>query len=127
MLRLYHKLGKLFYAIASADKTVSKEEAEKLYQFVKQDWVPVEETSDAFGTDAAFQIISAFDLLNDQMASSKSCMQQFEDFYHSHKYLFTDQIKTLTLRTANAIAAAFKGQNKSELIAIQAIHRLFKD
>jgi hypothetical protein len=60
------------------------------------------------------------------MASSKSCLQQFEDFYLSHKYLFNDKIKELTLRTANAIAGAFRGQNKSELIAIQEIHRLFR-
>ncbi len=126
MLRLYHKLGKLFYAVAAADKQVSKEEAQKLYQLVKQDWVPVEDAADAFGTDAAFQIITAFDLLNDQMASSKSCTHQFEEFYRAHKYLFTDNIKELTLRTANGIATSFRGQNKSELIAIQEIDRLFK-
>jgi hypothetical protein len=126
MLRLYHKLGKLFYAVAAADNNVHKEEAEKLYQLVKQDWVPVEDTNDEFGSDAAFQIISAFDLLNDQMASSKNCLHQFEEFYQTHRYLFTDRIKTLTLRTADAIAHAVNRKNKAEFQIIHQIQRLFK-
>ncbi len=125
MLRLYHKLGKLFYAVAASDAEVKKEEAEKLYEIVKSDWLPMEDAEDDFGSDAAFQIISAFDLLNDARASSTSCMKQFEDFYKSHKYLFTDKIKKLTMLTANAIASSYRGENKSELIIIQEIQHLF--
>ena len=32
MLRLYHKLGKLFYAVAASDAEVKKEEAETLIE-----------------------------------------------------------------------------------------------
>ncbi len=127
LLRLYHKLGKLFYAVAAADNTVHKEEALKLYEIVKKEWVPVEDSNDAYGTDAAFQIITAFDLLNDQMAASKSCLHQFEEFYQSHKYLFTPTIKQLTLRTADAIARAFNRKNKAEFQVIHQIQKLFND
>lgn len=124
MIRLYHKLGKLFYAVAAADKNVRKEEANKLYDIVKKDWVPVESTNDTFGTDAAFQIITAFDLLCDQMASSKSCLHQFEEFYKSHKYLFTDQVKNLVLKTARSIAESYSGKNKAELQVLHQIQSL---
>lgn len=124
MQRLYHHLGLLFYAVASADRRLSGEETAKLYALVKQKWLAVDTSADDFGTDVAFQIISAYDLLAEDMPASEKCLKQFESFYGQHKSLFTDQIKALIVETAEAMAVSFRGMNKSELHILHEIQRI---
>ena len=47
-----------------------------------------------------------------------TCFKEFLEYKNEHTYFFTDTIKQLILKTANAIAAAFAGKNKSELIML---------
>ena len=63
MIHFYQQLGKLFYGIASADKTVGKEEIAQLKEIVKKEWVPIENTFNEFGDDSAYQIEIVFDWL----------------------------------------------------------------
>ncbi|GAK91307.1 hypothetical protein JCM19297_804 [Nonlabens ulvanivorans] len=49
----YHNLGKLFYAIAFSDKKVSPEEFKVLQEYVESYWLPYDDLTDIFGSDAA--------------------------------------------------------------------------
>ena len=62
-LYFYQNLGKLFYAIAAADKTVHTAEINTLKEIVKTKWLDVDPTNDVFDTDAAYQIEIVFDWL----------------------------------------------------------------
>ena len=59
--KLYEALGTLYYSLAHADKTVTAMETDALTSAVKQQWVPQENSTDDFGTDAAFYISICFD------------------------------------------------------------------
>lgn len=115
---LYESLGKLFYAVAISDGTVHNNEWEKVKEYVKEDWLWVDDFTDRYGTDAANQIEIVFDVFMDSSISSKECFQEFVDFYKEHPYAFSEKIKTLTKKTAKAIASSFSGNNKSELILL---------
>ncbi|HLU51235.1 MAG TPA: hypothetical protein VKZ42_03660 [Flavobacteriaceae bacterium] len=52
--KFYQSLGKLFYAIASVDKVVRKDEVEILKSLVKEKWLDLDDVEDEFGTDAAY-------------------------------------------------------------------------
>ena len=52
----YSSIGKLFYAIAASDKVVRTEEIRTLKELVKEKWVPVDNTTDEYGTDEAYKI-----------------------------------------------------------------------
>jgi len=117
-LDFYQNLGKLFYAIAAADKKVHQVESNKLKEFVKKQWLEVDTLEDAYHTDAAYQIEIVFDWLNNNEFKADTCFEDFISYKKEHPSLFTKEIKKLIMKTANAIAASFSGINKSELIIL---------
>ena len=118
-LKFYQNLGKLFYAIAAADKLVHKIEFDKLKEIVKKQWLSVDLLEDDYHTDAAYQIEIVFDWMNnEQNLNTKACYEAFINYKKEQPHLFTVPIKKLILKTAGAIAASFSGVNKSELIML---------
>lgn len=120
----YQNLGKLFYAVAMADRSVHIKEVEKLRTFVRKYWLEVDGIEDEYGEDAAFQIETVFDWLLEYGEDSKRCYKEFEAFYYENPERFTSYIKVLILDTANAIADAFARKNKAELIMISKLQLL---
>ena len=119
IIAFYQTLGKLFYAIADADKLVREEELNVLKEIVKNEWTKIDAVGDDFHSDAAFQIEIVFDWLNSQENfDSTNCFKEFIDFKKEHPSLFTNEIKELIIQTSNKIASSFAGLNKSELIML---------
>lgn len=124
-IALYENLGKLFYSIASVDGTVHTKEIDYLRSYIRSYWLAVDAIEDEYGTDAAFRIETTFDWLLEYEKSSDECFEAFKDFYKAHKHIFTVEIKTLILDTANAMANAYARKNKAELILLSKIEILF--
>lgn len=124
MNELYESLGKLFYAIAIVDGSVHAKEWDRVKEIVEQEWLYVDDFTDRYGTDAANLIEIVFDGLMEYNKSSDGCFDEFKAFYEAHPHAFTKEIKALTRRTANAIANAFSGRNKSELVLLAKINLL---
>jgi hypothetical protein len=114
----YQSLGKLFYAIAMADKVVRPKEVEQLHHAVRQHWLKVDEDEDAFGTDAAYQISIVFDWLQEEAQGDTSYFDEFVDYFKAHPAKFSSKIKTMIYDTADTIASSFAGKNKSELVLL---------
>jgi hypothetical protein len=121
--QLYAELGKLYYLLASTDGKVQLAEKEALYQQVKAIWQPVESSVDAFKTDAATQIFYAFDFAESEGIDNYS-IDDFEAFFHQNKVKFSNLIVANILATAEAVANAYKGQNKSEKAFIEVLDSL---
>ncbi|AXT51071.1 hypothetical protein D1818_09615 [Aquimarina sp. BL5] len=121
-ITFYQNLGKLFYAIAAADKVVRTSEYVSLRNLVKSEWLAVDDLEDEFGADAAFQIEIVFDWLDYSALEAEASFNEFSSFYNNHKSLFTDRIKQLIWNTSNSIANAFSGKNKSELMMLGRLH-----
>lgn len=118
MIHFYQQLGKLFYCVASVDKTVRSEEIEQLKEIVKKEWLPLENTISEFGDDAAYQIEFVFDWLVENDWRISKAILNFKSFKKEHPSLFTPQVNDLILKTAKAITNSFSGKNKSESILI---------
>ncbi|MCM4169343.1 hypothetical protein KCTC52924_00591 [Arenibacter antarcticus] len=114
----YQCLGKLFYAIAMADKKIMPNEIDSLRKDVKRYWLAIDDSKDEFGTDAAFQIEIVFDWLQDQEKEGDEYFTEFMDFYEEHPNFFSPQIKKLIWKTADDIASSYAHKNKSELILL---------
>tara|TARA_R100000988_G_C3970716_1_gene151317 strand:+ start:114 stop:518 length:405 start_codon:yes stop_codon:yes gene_type:complete len=126
-LLFYQKIGELFYAIAASDKIVRKSEYETLTTMVEEEWKSLDAYKDKFGTDAAYQIAIVFEWFDYEQIDAQDCYNDFEEYYKEHKKLFYDKRKELILRTAQKIADAFSGTNKSELIMLSKLELLFKN
>jgi len=121
----YQKTGSLFFAFANADGTVHAKEAAILKSLVREKWLSLDTIEDDYGTDAAFQIEIVFDWLLEEDKKSTDCFTDFTDFYKEHTSVFTEPIKDLIFETASAIANAFSGKNKSELVLLGKLRLLF--
>ncbi|GAA4112479.1 hypothetical protein GCM10022393_10950 [Aquimarina addita] len=126
-IECYQSLGKLFYAIAAADKVVRTSEYNTLKELVKTSWLAVDDLEDEFGVDAAFQIEIVFDWLDHSSLEATGCFEEFENYYKENKKFFTKSFKQLIWDTANSIANAFSGKNKSELMLLGKLQLIFED
>ncbi|CAH8282364.1 hypothetical protein EV196_105252 [Mariniflexile fucanivorans] len=118
ILEFYQNIGKLFYAIAAADKKVHPTELSKLKGLVKEKWLDVDLTENDESKDAAKHIEIVFDRLKNKALDAETCFEDFLTFKKNHPSLFTADVKMLIMKTANGIATSFSGLNKSELIML---------
>ena len=124
---LYQNLGNLFYAIAISDGSVHANEWDKVKEIVKEDWLYLDDFTDRYGTDAANQIEIVFDWLLEYEKTSEECFEEFKDFYKEHPHAFSEKIKSLAMKTANAIANSYAGKNKGELVFLAKLGLLLKE
>jgi hypothetical protein len=119
IISFYENLGKLFFAIAAADNVVEEVEFNVLKEIVKNKWTKIDPTDDDFHSDAAYQIETVFDWLNNEsFSNSETCYNEFIEFKKEHPSLFTEDIKSLIIKTATKIAASVADLNKSELMLV---------
>lgn len=123
--KFYQNLGKLFYAIAAADRVIRDQEVNRLKEIVRAEWLTLDDTSDDFGTDEAYQIEIVFDWLLEHHPDAETCIQSFSLFKEKHSSLFTPRVMEMIWKTVNSVASAFAGKNKSELIMLNKINHLF--
>lgn len=117
--KFYQNLGKLFYAMAAIDNNVRAEELDKLKDVVKKEWLTTNFIDDDFKKNAEQSIINTFKWLHDDNEyNAETCYNSFLTFKKEHESFFTEDMNTLILKTARAIAAAFSKVNKSELMLL---------
>lgn len=123
---LYAELGKLFFFIAAVDGKVEPAEKESLKQLIQNTWKPLENFTDRYGTDLAYEIDFSFDY-EEAERPAEDLFQSFKEFYQENKSKFTPEITDRILKTAQVIAYSFQGKNKQEKEVIDRISKLFKN
>jgi hypothetical protein len=124
MEKFYQELGHLFYAIASVDKKIAREEIRELKKCVREEWLKLEDTVDEFGEDAAFQIESVFEWLAQNHEKPENAFQEFETYFESHKKIFNNNVRTMVLATCEKIAASYASKNKAEVALLEQVRAL---
>ena len=109
---LYQNLGKLYYAIAAADKTVDDKEFIALQNIIKQQYTEHENKE-------TLSILETFEWLRtDNEYSANKCYDNFVNYKRANEEIFSNKLRSQILQTASKITASFAGQNKSELIML---------
>ncbi len=120
----YQKLGYLFYSVANSDSRVSRDEIQALLQIIREDWLELDNDSDAYGSDTAYQIHIIFDFLREKEYDAENAYNVFVRYFKEHLYLFTDEIIDRIFHSAHRIAESLNGRNKSEVLALSRLHLL---
>ena len=89
MTHLYEHSAKVFYSIVAIDKTIRKEEIEKLKQIINKEWLPLENSFNEFGDDAAYEIEIVFDWMVANEWELEQVLPDFKIFKAEHQHLFT--------------------------------------
>lgn len=124
--RIYEHAGYLFYAIAAADGAVKDAEIAVFKDLISKEWLPLEDSTDEFGTDSAHYIFITFDNLLDRGVSPDEAFASFKDYFDEHSSAFSYPIRKKIYTTATAIADAFAGKNKAESDYIKVLRKLMK-
>ena len=111
-------LACLFYAIAAADKKVHEKEVVAFEKIIRSSWSDALIDANSGYTDQHYQVEKEFHRLVDKKSDPQRCFDDFMNFMISNQELFPDNIKKLIWKTANTIAIALSGMNKSELILL---------
>lgn len=112
--RFYSEVGKLMYAVAAVDGKVQKKEYDKLREIVEKKLVPIERSTDQFGTDNAYYAEIEFDILMDRDASSASCFESFCSYVEAHKTAFDAHLKMMVTSLVKELAGVYRGTNSKE-------------
>lgn len=107
----YSEVGKLLYAIAKSDGVIAMEEIKKIHQLVIKDLVPLESSTDEFGTDSAFYVEMEFDYLNEKMYDPDVAFSSFVDYVEKHHGAFDIKMKTAVFNVADRLTQSFHETN----------------
>lgn len=118
---LFENLGKVFYAIAVADRNLHENETARLKAEIEKYWKPV-------FTEApysmAYYIWHAFELARRNEVPAEKAFEDFKQYFEKEAASFNGEIRNLIMDTANAIAAAYADKNKSEVILLAKLQLL---
>src|SRR6478609_897257 len=110
----YKELGKLLYSIAKADGTIQIKEMETIRQIVKDELVPLEDSVDEFGSDAAFYTEFEVEALEEMDIHVENVFFDFIKFMRETQYGKNERIKQMCIRSIERVAEAYKGVTKVE-------------
>ena len=107
----YSEVGKLLYALAKADGSIAPEEIKAIHKLVLEDLVPLESSTDEFGTDSAFYVEMEFDYLNENFYDSEVAFNSFVDYMEDHYTAFDDKLKEVVFKVAETLTNSFHETN----------------
>lgn len=124
--KLLENLGKLFYAVAMADKKIEEEEIAALKTNILQRWDSPDSKPNGLVLDGHQEIFTIFKELQNTRAESETCYMQFQEFFNEHKQLFNEDLRKLIWDTTQGIASSYAKKNKSEIIVLAKLKMLLE-
>jgi uncharacterized tellurite resistance protein B-like protein len=112
---LYKQLGNLWYAVAAADGQISKAEKKAIEALVCYSWKHLENSTDAFGTDAANIMLFQIDVNEEDHTLAEVAYQQFEEFFAANKRFINHYLRAKILNSARQVASSSRYTNHEEM------------
>jgi len=110
----YKELGKLLYAMALADNSISKEEKEEVSKQIAERLLHKEVDADQFGTNEAWITQFSFDTTEEIGTSAEEAFDEFLSFIKQYRNELTEQEIEICYRLSDHISNAYRHVNKKE-------------
>lgn len=115
----YKSIANLFYAVSMVDKNMTIEEKKSIVKRVELNWSTSEKKSDS---ELIYETIRG---LIKEKTTSEEAYEDFKKYYLTHKEDFTKKIVHDLLAASHEISTSHAGKNKSELIILARLYKLF--
>jgi uncharacterized tellurite resistance protein B-like protein len=115
----YSHLAHLFYAVALADKTITRKEKEEIIRLVDVYW-----TSDSNSINGKEIIYTHLRQLIANKVECTAAYDSFKNYYIKNLNSFDAPLREKIMDSAYDIANATAKRNKSELTFLNRLHRL---
>jgi hypothetical protein len=110
----YRELGRLLYAFANADGTITTTENAEISRQIRERLLHRELQNDKFGSNEAWITQFSFDTAVDKGMPPREAMQGFMDFAKMHADQVTDAEMEISLKMCEHIAEVYHHRNKKE-------------
>jgi hypothetical protein len=110
----YEELGKLVYAIALADESITPAERETITKMVTERLLHKERDTDRYGTNEAWITEFSFETAEENGLSAEEAMGQFMDFVREYRDEISEDEMNLYIKMGDQMADAFHHINKKE-------------
>ncbi len=110
----YKELGKLLYAIANSDNSITKEEKEEVSKQIAERLLHKEIDADQFGNNEAWITQFSFDTTEDSGENPEEAFNEFLSFVKQYRNELTEQEIDLCYRLSEHVANAYRHINKKE-------------
>jgi len=110
----YKELGKLLYAIAAADNTITEAERKSLGKEITERLLHKEIATDQFGTSKAWDTQFSFETTEEIGSSADEAFNEFLDYIKEYKNDMSEDEVDICLKLADHIADSFHHINKKE-------------
>lgn len=115
----YKSIANLFYAVSMADKNITIEEKKRIVKRVELNWATSENKSDS---ELIYETLR--ELIKEKVTSEEA-YEDFKRYYLTHKEDFTKKVMHDLLAASHEISTSYAGKNKSELIILARLYKLF--
>lgn len=110
----YEELGKLVYAIALADESITPAERETIGKMITERLLHKERDTDRYGTNEAWITEFSFETSEENGLSAEDALGQFMDYIREYKEEISEDEINLCIKMADQLADAFHHINKKE-------------
>jgi len=121
-IEFYEALAHLFYAISNTDRNMSLLEKKRINDVAEDEW-----NQEVEGIESKEIIYDTIRQLILKKVVWKTPYNFFKDYYHQNEEVFTPELKEKIMQNAEDITMAHARRNKSELISLTHLSRLFWD
>jgi len=122
----YKELGKLLYAIAIADETVTEQEKAAVSKLIRERLLHKETDEDRFGSNEAWITQFSFDTSADSFTTAEEAFQEFLDFAKAYKHDLTDQDLDVCISLSEHMADTYHHVNKKENAMLKELREFLK-
>ncbi|CAM1353543.1 hypothetical protein [Tenacibaculum ascidiaceicola] len=115
----YKSIANLFYAVSMADKNMTVEEKKSIIKRVEKNWSTSENKSDS---ELIYETLR--ELIKEKV-TSETAYESFKEYYLAHKEEFSKNVIHDLLAASHEISSSYARKNKSELIILARLYKLF--
>lgn len=110
----YRELGRLLYAIAAVDNSITETERKSLGKEITERLLHKERSTDPYGTNKAWETQFAFETNEDQGISADEAFHEFLGYIKTNKNALKEDEVDICLKLADHIADSYHHINKKE-------------
>ena len=110
----YTALGKLLYAVALADDSISKKEKDTISNLISERLLQKERETDKFGTSDAWITQFSFETSEAMSLKEDEAFESFLEFTHEYRNELTEDELNLCLKLAEHLSEAYRHVNNKE-------------
>lgn len=115
----YRELGKLLYAMALADRSISNEEKEEVSKQIAERLLHREMDADQFGSNEAWITQFSFDTTEEAGEDAEEALEEFLSFVKQYRNDLTAQEIDICYKLSEHVASAYRHVNKKESNILQ--------